>query len=158
MSMASELHDQLRAACRKLPQDYEPFGQQDRTSGDCSSGCRFYSKLAGRAGSEWGTCRNPESHRAGLLTFEHQGCTHFDPENLSPVEFERRIGIQTSRCGCFHCLAVFAGVRIDDWVDEGRTALCPMCGVDSVVSDYDGSVISEAELKRLQALAFGTKD
>jgi len=33
-------------------------------------------------GSDWGICANPKSPRAGLLTFEHQGCPQF--RELSP--------------------------------------------------------------------------
>ena len=33
--------------------------------------------LAGKLGCDWGVCGNPESHRCGLLTFEHQGCREF---------------------------------------------------------------------------------
>src|ERR1700677_2840088 len=28
-------------------------------------------------------CGNPRSHRAGLLTFEHQGCPAFEPEGVA---------------------------------------------------------------------------
>jgi len=27
---------------------------------------------------DWGVCVNPASPRAGLLTFEHQGCEQFE--------------------------------------------------------------------------------
>jgi hypothetical protein len=36
--------------------------------------------LIGPASLDWGVCGNPRSHRAGLLTFEHQGCGEFEPE------------------------------------------------------------------------------
>lgn len=29
---------------------------------------------------DWVICSNPESHRAGLLTFEHQGCFKFEED------------------------------------------------------------------------------
>ncbi len=34
--------------------------------------------LAGDLGMDWGVCANPRSPRAGLLTFEHQGCEFFE--------------------------------------------------------------------------------
>lgn len=44
------------------------------------------------------------------------------------------------RCGCFYCCAEFPPVEITDWVDpasddmqDGTTALCPRCGIDSVI-------------------------
>jgi len=36
-------------------------------------------------------------------------------------------------CGCFHCQAVFASDEIRKWVGNGQTALCPRCGIDSVL-------------------------
>jgi hypothetical protein len=78
-----KLHDKLWKVCRTLPEDYEPYGKQSRESGDqwfadCSCGCKYYVPLEGKAGQDWGVCHNPSSHRAGLLTFEHQGCPHFE--------------------------------------------------------------------------------
>jgi len=44
-------------------------------------------------------------------------------------------------CGCFHCTAVFPAAEIDIWCDDpdggltGTTAICPRCGIDSVLPD-----------------------
>lgn len=71
----------------KLPDDYEPWGQVDRDQGneylpDCSNGCKWFLPLADtnkeHLGMDWGVCANPNSHRCGLLTFEHQGCGAYD--------------------------------------------------------------------------------
>lgn len=45
------------------------------------------------------------------------------------------------RCGCFYCGAIFSPAEVKEWVDEeeGKTALCPRCGIDAVIganSDY----------------------
>lgn len=40
-------------------------------------------------------------------------------------------------CGCFHCEQIFKPTEIIDWIDEpngGETAICPKCGIDSVLS------------------------
>lgn len=71
------MHDELLKVVRTLETDYEPYGKVERGSLDCSCGCRHFVKLAGDVGEEWGVCANPESARAGLLTFEHQGCPEF---------------------------------------------------------------------------------
>lgn len=80
----SALHDILRTVCRKLPTDFEPYGKRDRDTAepcaDCSCGCRHFVPLAGDLGYDWGVCANAASPRAGLLTFEHQGCPQFEPE------------------------------------------------------------------------------
>jgi hypothetical protein len=45
---------------------------------DCSFGCGYFIPLRGSLGMNWGVCSNPESHRNGLLTNEHQGCLKFN--------------------------------------------------------------------------------
>ena len=41
--------------------------------------------------------------------------------------------LASNECGCFYCLALFTPGEIDEWCDEGETALCPRCGIDSVI-------------------------
>jgi hypothetical protein len=46
-------------------------------------------------------------------------------------------------CGCFYCLNTFPPTEIEEWVDEdkdgiGQTALCPKCGIDSVLGSKAG--------------------
>ena len=46
-------------------------------------------------------------------------------------------------CGCFYCTAMFPPVAVKDWIDQdadgvGQTALCPQCGIDSVIGDRSG--------------------
>lgn len=36
-------------------------------------------------------------------------------------------------CGCFFCISIYKGKEITDWADKGETALCPNCGVDSLI-------------------------
>jgi len=49
---------------------------------------------------------------------------------------------KSSSCGCFYCLAIFPPSEIYDWIDEGRTALCPKCPVDSVIGSASGYPIT----------------
>ena len=81
-------HERLWLAAIQRPLDFEPYGCRVRNGLDCSCGCRHFHKLAGEAGADWGVCMNPMSHRCGLLTFEHQGCPHFDlgPDPVEPLE------------------------------------------------------------------------
>lgn len=76
-------------------------------------------------------------------------------EPLHPVIAERQRGIRGSRCGCFYCLKIFDGIAIADWVDHGQTALCPHCGIDSIISEHEGYEVTEAELARRRLDAFG---
>ena len=51
--------------------------------------------------------------------------------------------LKSSKCGCFYCLSIFPSHEITEWIDEpadcprgpGKTAICPHCGVDSVLQD-----------------------
>lgn len=45
-------------------------------------------------------------------------------------------------CGCFYCLFMFNSTDITEWIDDGQTALCPKCSIDSVLPDSCGLGIS----------------
>ncbi|MDJ0447905.1 cytoplasmic protein [Methylocystis sp. JR02] len=51
----------------------------------------------------------------------------------------------SAKCGCYHCLAVFSPSEIADWIDDGETALCPRCGIDSVVGENSGFPIADSD-------------
>jgi len=71
-------HDLLHLVCMHRPTDFAPYGIRQREAADCSCGCKHFMTLAGDLGMDWGVCANPRSPRAGLLTFEHQGCEFFE--------------------------------------------------------------------------------
>lgn len=62
------------------------------------------------------------------------------------------------RCGCFYCCAVFAPSEITNWTDEwdgvGRTAMCPHCGVDSVIGDESGYPVTREFLAAMKTQWF----
>jgi hypothetical protein len=73
----------------RLPSDFEPYGERDRGDQfgpDCSCGCKWFAPLEGKLSTDWGVCANAASPRAGLLTFEHQGCWQYEP---GPEELQR---------------------------------------------------------------------
>jgi hypothetical protein len=49
-------------------------------------------------------------------------------------------------CGCFYCEKTFPPAKIDEWVDEGQTAMCPFCGIDSVLGSASGLELGKAFL------------
>lgn len=55
----------------------------------------------------------------------------------------RKFIVPGGECGCFHCLRVFPSNRILEWIDNGETALCPICGIDGVLSSNTSSVTPE---------------
>ena len=53
-------------------------------------------------------------------------------------------------CGCFYCLATFEPAAIEHWLNEGDgTAICPECGIDSVIGARSGFPISREFLERM---------
>jgi len=60
-------------------------------------------------------------------------------------------------CGCFHCCKLFAPSKIEDWIDDkiDSTAICPYCGIDSVIGESSGYPITEEFLKRMSRHWFG---
>jgi hypothetical protein len=38
-------------------------------------------------------------------------------------------------CGCFYCLRTCNPSDVNEWTDKGETALCPHCGIDSLLPE-----------------------
>lgn len=57
----------------------------------------------------------------------------------------------STQCGCFQCCATFPPEQIVDWTDDGDTALCPQCGIDTVIGDRSGFPVSRAFLSSMRA-------
>ena len=103
--MADTTHDDLLGILRKLPSDFEPWGQRSREDDwgpDCSCGCRWFIRLQADLNLDWGVCSNPGSPRCGLLTFEHQGCREFEESEVERrADFVRRLFRESLRtCAC----------------------------------------------------------
>ena len=63
---------------------------------------------------------------------------------------QHRVEIEAStRCGCFFCFRTFPPLLIKAWIDAKQTALCPGCGVDSVLGDASLHRIDDAFLRRM---------
>ena len=63
--------------------------------------------------------------------------------------------LKSAQCGCFYCLAIFCPTEIAEWTDEERTAMCPKCGIDSVIGSASGLPIDSAFLKQMNHQWFG---
>jgi hypothetical protein len=59
-----------------------------------------------------------------------------------------------ARCGCFNCGATFGPGDITDWVDEGTTALCPRCGIDSLLPEQASQPLTPALLEAMHEYWF----
>jgi hypothetical protein len=90
MEVSDGNDDRLWRVCRKLSSDFEPYGERKRESQpDCST-CFWFQPLLRPGQLDWGTCANPHSPRAGLLTFWKQGCEQFEQEKEPGSEDMRR--------------------------------------------------------------------
>ena len=66
-----------------------------------------------------------------------------------------RVELEASaRCGCFFCFRVFPPTSIKAWIDAKQTALCPACGVDSVIGSASAHRIDDAFLRRMHGQFF----
>jgi hypothetical protein len=88
-----------------------------------------------------------------------------DLEQIHKASSRHRERIERSTiCGCFYCLAAYPPGEIKDWVDgardgedldKGVTALCPRCGIDSVLpDDVSGAPITPELLEAMHAYWF----
>ena len=54
-------------------------------------------------------------------------------------------------CGCFHCLNIFSPDEIKSYIkDKSGTAICPYCGIDSVIGESSGSPITNDFLRQMK--------
>lgn len=42
---------------------------------------------------------------------------------------------KADKCGCFYCNKIYTPKEIVNWTDNQQTAVCPYCGVDSVIAN-----------------------
>ncbi len=58
---------------------------------------------------------------------------------------------QSQRAGCFYCLAVFDAKEVKEWIPDktDMTALCPRCGIDSVIPENAGFPLTEEFLREM---------
>ena len=73
--------------------------------------------------------------------------------------YNRQELARSGACGCFYCGAIFGPHDITEWTDKDeqglrRTALCPECGIDSVIGDASGFRITPSFLAAMHARWF----
>ncbi len=55
-------------------------------------------------------------------------------KEAATASFHNRTEIEAAgECACYYCLETFPSAEVVKWADEGQTAVCPRCGIDSVV-------------------------
>lgn len=71
------------------------------------------------------------------------------------ARFNREILAQNNKCGCFYCLKVFSPSEIEEWcpeLEDGEevTAICPYCGIDSVLPESAGFPLTQEFLNAMR--------
>ena len=64
---------------------------------------------------------------------------------------------RSKNCGCFYCETIFPTDVMDpeeDFTDWGATALCPYCGIDSVIGDASGIPLTKEMLHEMDVYFF----
>jgi hypothetical protein len=81
--------------------------------------------------------------------------TPFEQNQAYKKSINHRQDIENSGiCGCFYCLQTFPPSKIRHWTDNEKTAICPLCNVDSVIGDKSGFVIDKKFLKAMKSVWF----
>ena len=71
---------------------------------------------------------------------------------------QHRVEIEAStRCACFFCFRTFPPLSIKAWIDGRQTALCPGCGVDSVLGNASPHRIDDAFLRQMHGQFFARR-
>lgn len=71
---------------------------------------------------------------------------------------QHRVELEAStQCGCFFCFRTFPPLSIKSWIDAKQTALCPGCGVDSVLGNASSHRIDDAFLRQMHDQFFARR-
>ena len=62
--------------------------------------------------------------------------------------------LDSEECGCFYCEEIFSSSEIRDWIDRDQTALCPKCGIDSVIGAQSGFPVTKDFLNEMNRYWF----
>ena len=60
----------------------------------------------------------------------------------------------SARCSCFFCFRSFKSADIKSWIDSNQTALCPRCGVDSVLGSASQHRLDDSFLRGMHTHFF----
>ncbi len=58
--------------------------------------------------------------------------------------------LNSKQAGCYYCLTIFDVNEITEWTDGINTALCPHCGIDSLLGDKSPYAITKNILQQLK--------
>lgn len=56
--------------------------------------------------------------------------------------------------GCYYCLNIYPANEVVDFIEQEKTALCPKCGIDSVLPETSGYPLNKIVLQELRNFWF----
>jgi len=65
-------------------------------------------------------------------------------------------------CGCFYCMQIYDPAELEEWIiddnpcDKRGTAICPKCGIDSVIGESSGFPITKEFLTAMHNYWFSS--
>ncbi len=71
-------------------------------------------------------------------------CSSHNRDNLQKVD----------KCGCFYYLKIFDPKLITNWCDDNTTAICPFCGIDSIIYESVTYPLTKKFLKAMKKIWF----
>jgi hypothetical protein len=87
-----------------------------------------------------------------ILEIVEHALAHFDAHKHA---FRQREELEHSDgCACFYCFETFSPSEITTWVDDDKTAICPKCGMDSVIGSASGFPLTKASLQKMYARTY----
>jgi len=70
---------------------------------------------------------------------------NFDISQVTKLSY-RNEDVLIDDCVCYYCLKTFKKAKIQKWVDQGETALCPFCSIDAVIPDiFEEDFVKQAQ-------------
>lgn len=95
------------------------------------------------------------------MIHQHEGKDYYKAHQYSSGH--RKQVLQSKLCGCFYCLEIFSPREIEEWIDNdeagiGQTALCPKCGVDSIIGSEAGFPLTREFLQVMHDYWFSNKE
>jgi len=104
--------------------------------------------------ARWGCriakCDSPETGGKRRLTMNSRiiAAHKFSINNREKLQKDKK-------CGCFYCLKIFSPSEIENWIPDTKgTAMCPYCGIDSVIGEYSGFPVTTDFLSEMKEYWF----
>jgi hypothetical protein len=89
----------------------------------------------------------PEIKDDNTLSAVEIALEHFDAHEHAYRQ--REALAKSDGCACFYCFKHFSPAEIATWVDHEETAICPYCGMDSVIGSASGFPLTNAMLRKM---------